>query len=247
MTLAVEKLTPNLGAEIRGVDLRVPLDDATFGEIWQAFNEHGILLIRDQELDDDLQVAFSQRFGPLEVTFSANPAGGSHFARQSNLDIDSGQVIPPEDRRIRYQLGNQMWHSDSSFRAVPSLCSLLSARLVPQEGGETEFASTRAAYASLSEAMKRRLDGLIVEHSVVYSRGLTGPDILTPEQKAEMPASQHVLVRQKPDQRSEVSADRRARLAHRRLADRGRPCAFGGAAADCDRAPVLLPARMACA
>ena len=94
----------------------------------------------------------------LEVTRSMNPAAGTPFARQSNLDIGTGAVIPADDRRMVYQLANMLWHSDSSFKPVPSLCSLLSARIVPPEGGATEFASARCAYASLpetSEAARR--------------------------------------------------------------------------------------------
>lgn len=115
-------------------------------------------------------MAFSRHFGPLETTVKANPAGGSYFARQSNLDIRTGAVIPAEDRRMVYQKGNYLWHTDSSFKPIPALCSLLSGRIVPPEGGDTDFASMRAAYAELPETMKSRIEGLVAEHSLVYSR-----------------------------------------------------------------------------
>ena len=83
-----------------------------------------------------------------------NPAAGTPFARQSNLDIKTGEVIPPDDRRMIYQLANMLWHSDSSFKPVPSLCSLLSARIVPPAGGATEFASARAAYPTLPDELQ---------------------------------------------------------------------------------------------
>lgn len=191
-------LHPLFGAEIRGVDLTSALDDATFGRILDAFNESSLLLFRGQPLDDAQQVAFSQGFGPLETTVKANPAGGSAFARQSNLDMASGGIIAPNDRRMVYQRGNLMWHSDSSFKAVPALCSILSARQVPPTGGETDFASARAAYAELPADMKRRIEGLVAAHSYIYSRGLVDPNLLTEEERAEVPPVEQALVRTNP-------------------------------------------------
>src|SRR5499426_1422181 len=156
MPITTTRLTPHFAAQIAGVDLTRPVDDATWRDIRAAFEEHSVLLFRGQPLTDEQQIAFSQRFGPLEVTRSMNPAAGTPFARQSNLDIKTGEVIPPDDRRMIYQLANMLWHSDSSFKPVPSLCSLLSARVIPPEGGATEFASGRAAYPSLPEDVKRR-------------------------------------------------------------------------------------------
>ncbi len=198
MTLTLRALHPRFGAEVIGVDTGRPVDDATFAEIRAAFEAYSLLVFRDQTLADDTQVAFSRRFGPLETTVKANPAGGSYFARQSNLDIATGAVIPPEDRRMVYQKANYLWHTDSSFKRIPALCSLLSGRIVPPEGGDTEFATMRAAYADLPEAMKRRIDGLVAEHSFAYSRGLIDPNVLTAEQKAETPPVGQALVRTNP-------------------------------------------------
>lgn len=198
MAAKVRKLHPLFGAEIGGVDTGAPMDDATFAEIRAAFEEHSLLVFRDQSLDDEAQVAFSRRFGPLETTIKANPAGGSYFARQSNLDIRTGEVIPPDDHRMVYQKANYMWHTDSSFKPIPSLCSLLSGRIVPPEGGDTEFATMRAAYEALPEPMKRRIDGLVAEHSFVYSRGLIDPHVLSEAEKAETPPVRQALVRANP-------------------------------------------------
>lgn len=198
MTLTARALHPLFGVEIGGVDLAAPLNDATFAAIRAAFEAHSLLLFRDQVLDDDAQVAFSRRFGPLETTVKANPAGGTYFARQSNLDIATGAFIPPEDRRMIYQKANYFWHTDSSFKRVPSLCSLLSARIVPPEGGETEFATMRAAYDDLPEATKRRLDGLVALHSLQHSRSLVDPDVLTQDQRDEVPPVPQTLVRVNP-------------------------------------------------
>ena len=146
MPITVTRLSPCFAARIDGADISRPLDEPTWVAIRAAFDEHSVLLFRGAALDDETQVAFSLRFGALEVTRSMNPAAGTPFARQSNLDIKTGQVIPAEDRRMVYQLANMLWHSDSSFKEVPSLCSLLSARIVPPVGGATEFASARCAY-----------------------------------------------------------------------------------------------------
>ncbi|TWS98273.1 TauD/TfdA family dioxygenase [Reyranella sp. CPCC 100927] len=198
MTLTFRKLHPLFGVEIGGADLTRPVDAVVFGEIRAAFEEHSVVLLRDQPIDDAQQVAFTRLFGPLETTVSANPAGGTAFARQSNLDINTGVVIPPEDRRMIYQKANYFWHTDSSFKKVPALCSLLSGRLCPPEGGDTEFASLRAAYAGLSEAMKQKIETLVAEHSLAYSRSLVDPTVLTEAQKAEVPPVQQRLVRVNP-------------------------------------------------
>jgi alpha-ketoglutarate-dependent 2,4-dichlorophenoxyacetate dioxygenase len=198
MVLGLRKLHPLFGAEITGIDVGGLADEGRFAEIRTAFEEYSLILFRDQDLDDEKQVAFSRRFGPLETTVKANPAGGSYFARQSNLDIRTGAVIPAEDRRMVYQKGNYLWHTDSSFKPIPALCSLLSGRIVPPEGGDTDFANMRAAYAELPETMKRRIEGLVAEHSLVYSRSLVDPTVLTEEEKAEVPPVRQALVRVNP-------------------------------------------------
>ena len=196
--ISVTRLAPALGAAISGVDITRLISDAVFADIRAAFEEHSVLVFPDQPLDDEAQIAFSRHFGPLEVTLSVNPAAGTPFARQSNLDIKTGEVIPPEDRRMIYQRANMLWHSDSSFKSVPSLCSLLSGRIVPPEGGATEFASTRAGYAALPEAMKRSLENLVVVHDFSWSRDQIVPGFFTAEEKAPYPPVRHRLVRTNP-------------------------------------------------
>ncbi len=198
MTITVAPLTPGFAARIAGADITRPLDDATWKEIRAAFEEHSVLLFRDQPLDDDRQIAFSLGFGSLEVTRSMNPAAGTPFARQSNLDIKTGAVIPPDDRRMVYQLANMLWHSDSSFKPVPALCSLLSARIVPPEGGATEFASGRAAYPSLPEPLKRQADRAVAIHDFSWSRDQIRPGFFTAEERAVYPPVRHRLVRANP-------------------------------------------------
>jgi len=199
VAVTIKKLHPLFVAEIGGVDTGEPMDDATFVEIRAALDEYSVLVFHDQSLDDEKQIAFSKRFGPLEIAGKANPGVGSPFARQSNLDINSGAVIPAEDRRMIYQKGNYLWHSDSSFKAPPSLCSLLSARIVPPVGGNTEFATMAAAYDALPDDIKQKLENLVAEHSLVYSRATVTPTgALNDEMKAELPGAWQSMVRENP-------------------------------------------------
>src|SRR5499426_629994 len=198
MPITTTRLTPLFAAHIAGVDITRPVDDATWRDIRAAFEEHSVLLFRGQPLTDEQQIAFSQRFGPLEVTRSMNPAAGTPFARQSNLDIKTGEVIPPDDRRMIYQLANMLWHSDSSFKPVPSLCSLLSARVIPPEGGATEFASARCAYPSLPDALKREVESAVVVHDFAWSRDQVRPGFFTEQERAAYPPVQHPVVRTNP-------------------------------------------------
>jgi alpha-ketoglutarate-dependent 2,4-dichlorophenoxyacetate dioxygenase len=198
MAIAATRLTPGFAARIDGVDIRRPVDDGTWAEIRAAFEEHSVLVFRGSPLDDESQIAFSRRFGNLEVTRSINPAAGTPFARQSNLDIKTGEVIPPDDRRMIYQLANMLWHSDSSFKPVPSLCSLLSARVVPPEGGATEFASGRCAYPALPAELAGRIEGLTVVHDYSWSRDQVRPGFFTAEERAVYPPVRHPIVRTNP-------------------------------------------------
>jgi alpha-ketoglutarate-dependent 2,4-dichlorophenoxyacetate dioxygenase len=192
------RLTPHFAARVDGIDITRPLDEPAWKDIRAALDEHSVLVFRGQPLDDDTQTAFSRRFGSLEVTRSINPAAGTPFARQSNLDIKTGEVIPPDDRRMIYQLANMLWHSDSSFKEVPSLCSLLSARIVPPEGGATEFASTRCAYPSLTDELKRRVETATAVHDFSWSREQIRPGFFTEKERAEYPPVRHPLVRTNP-------------------------------------------------
>jgi alpha-ketoglutarate-dependent 2,4-dichlorophenoxyacetate dioxygenase len=196
--LTIKQLHPSFCAEIGGVATGSPMDDATFGEIRAALDQYSVLVFHGQSLDDERQIAFNRRFGPLETSGKANSATGTPFARQSNLDIATGAVIPGDDRCMIYQKGNYLWHSDSSFKAVPSLCSLLSARICPSIGGNTEFASMTAAYDALPKDIKRKLVGLVAEHSLIYSRGTVVEESLTVEMKAELPGAWQAMVRENP-------------------------------------------------
>jgi alpha-ketoglutarate-dependent 2,4-dichlorophenoxyacetate dioxygenase len=195
MSITIEPLHPLFAAAVSGARLSDPLDAATFAAIRDAFETHSVLVFRGQHLDDEGQIAFSRRFGELQVTPKANPGVGSYFARQSNLDAATNEVIPADDRRMLHQKANFLWHTDSSYRPVPALCSLLTGRLVPPEGGNTDLCTTRAAYAELPESLRTRIEGLYAEHSLAHSRSLVDPRALTQEMRDELPPSRQPLVR----------------------------------------------------
>jgi alpha-ketoglutarate-dependent 2,4-dichlorophenoxyacetate dioxygenase len=200
--LTITPLHPVLGARVEGVDLTGPVDDATFAAIAEAFERHSVLVFRDQQLTDEQQMAFSRRFGPLETTIrSISRAGRLHenLVDLSNVDPErEGGLMDWGDRRMVYQSGNQLWHTDSSFKPVPALASLLSGREVPPAGGETEFASMRHAWATLPEATRERLEGRVSVHSILYSRQTIAPGLFDPGQEQALPPVRQALVRTNP-------------------------------------------------
>jgi alpha-ketoglutarate-dependent 2,4-dichlorophenoxyacetate dioxygenase len=197
MMIELTPLHPTLGAEVRGVDLTRPVTQEVFAAIEAAFNRYGILVFAEQPVTDDQQLAFSRLFGPLEV--NPNYAGAKMRLRPdiadiSNLDAE-GRVLARDDRRNLFNIGNQLWHTDSSFKRIPAKCSLLSARELPGSGGETEFADLRAAWDELSETRQRELDGLVVEHSIFRSRSQIGFADFNDEVFNELPPVPQALVR----------------------------------------------------
>ena len=203
MTIRVQQLHPLFVGQVEGVDLRYPVDPATFAEIEAAIDRHAVLVFPGQQIDDLQQIAFSGLFGPLEGAAKSILKGSrprlerSEIADVSNLDEANG-ILKENDRRRLYSLGNRLWHTDASFRRVPARFSLLSARVIPPEGGETEFADLRAAYDALPDTMKARIEGLVAEHSIWHSRGLAAPLEIDEEERAALPPVPQVLVRTHP-------------------------------------------------
>ena len=132
-------------------------DDAAYAAVRAAFEEHSVLVFRDQQVTDDLQLAFSRRFGPPEVTKVGSMGTGSHFVILSTIGPD-GKVVPADHRQALRSKANQLWHTNSSFKRVPALTSMLSARTIPAHGGETEFVSMRLAFERLDAAMQKKLE-----------------------------------------------------------------------------------------
>src|SRR5450631_4348763 len=189
MTVAIRQLHPHFFGEVTGVDLRQPLTRQQAAEIEAGMDRYAVLLFRDQDITDDQQLAFALNFGERE-----NPRGGNIVKPQdsrlttglndvSNLGRD-GKPLPRDHRAHLFNLGNCLWHSDSSFRAVPAKFSLLSARVVNPNGGNTEFADMRAAYDALDAETKAEIEDRICEHSLMYSRGALGFTELSEEERA---------------------------------------------------------------
>jgi len=180
-------LGPGFGAELRGVRLAdVASDDAAYAAVRAAFEEHSVLVFRGQEVTDELQLAFSRRFGPPEVTKVGSEGTGSHFVILSTIGPD-GKVVPPDHRLSLRNKANQLWHTDASFKPVPALTSILSARIIPANGGETEYVSTRLAFERLAPGLRNQLQNSFAWHDYAHSRGQIAPDLASPEERAALP------------------------------------------------------------
>lgn len=195
--LNVRSLHPLFVAEITGIDITAPVSRDDFRAIWDAFNEHQILVFRDQPFADDTQEAFSRNFGVLETmeAHAANNYQPTHISVMTNLDAN-GKLLPLDDPAMIHRLRNEEWHTDSSFKTIGALASLLSGRVVPPEGGNTEFASGRAAYAALSEERKQALEGLQAVHRVTKPDDMD-EDAYSEEQKRRLTVI-HPVVRTNP-------------------------------------------------
>ena len=203
MAITVCPVTPSFAAEIGDADLSRPLDAADVTAIKDAFAKYSVLIFPDQHLSQNQHLDFARYFGPLETTIAlyrkdAKLRVPAEFADVSNLDPEN-QVWGKDSRQRMFQLGNRLWHTDSSFKRVPALASLLYARSIPPVGGHTEFADERAAYDALPEEMKRRLDSLVAEHSIFNSRARLGFTSFSDEERAGLPPVPQVLVRTHPE------------------------------------------------
>jgi alpha-ketoglutarate-dependent 2,4-dichlorophenoxyacetate dioxygenase len=181
-------LGPGFGAELRGITLSdIASDDAAYAAARSAFEEHSLLVFRGQDVTDELQLAFSRRFGPPEVTKVGSQGTGSHFVILSTIGPD-GKVVPSDHRMQMRNKANQLWHTDSSFKRVPALTSILSARIIPDHGGETEFVSTRLAFERLDPDLQKQLEDSFAWHDYAHSRGQIAADLASPEERAVLPA-----------------------------------------------------------
>jgi alpha-ketoglutarate-dependent 2,4-dichlorophenoxyacetate dioxygenase len=174
-------------AELRGVTLAdIAADDASYKAARGAFEQHSVLVLRGQEVTDEGQIAFSRRFGPLEVTPAASEGAGTHLVILSTIDKD-GKVVPADHRLALRNKANQLWHADSTFKSVPALASVLSGRIMPAQGGETEYVSTRLAWERLPPATQKRIENLFAWHDYSHSRGKIAANIVTGAERAALP------------------------------------------------------------
>src|SRR5712672_2111176 len=185
--MEIAPLGPGFAAELRGVTLaEIAADDAAYKEARAAFEQHSVLVFRGQDVTDEVQLAFSRRFGPLEVTKVGSLGTGTNLVILSTID-ENGKVVPADHRLALRNKANQLWHTDSSFKRVPALASVLSARIIPARGGETEYVSTRLAFARLDAASRNKLQNSFAWHDYAHSRRQIAPDLASPEERAALP------------------------------------------------------------
>ena len=202
MSLSFRPLHPLFVAEASPVDLRAVTDRATLEEIRAGMDRYAVLVFRDQPFTDAEQMDFAQRFdGELHAKTGAAALGKSRLGSEAIADIsnvdENGDLLKSEDRRRMYALGNRLWHTDASFQDPPGRYSMLSARVVPQVGADTEFADMRAAYDALDEDLRAQLDGLHVHHSIAYSRQTLGFEF-SEEEAEKLRGAVHPLIRVNP-------------------------------------------------
>lgn len=205
MTMTIEPVDPARPAfagVVSGIEITRTLTPEEAAAIEAGMDRFVVLVFHGQKLNDEQQKAFSRNFGPLETATGDIAQGAERRLENdvndiSNLD-KNGQIMAREDRRRLFGLGNRLWHSDSSFKAAPAKYSLLSARVIPERGGDTEFADMRAAYNSLDAATKAEIENLICEHSQLYSRGILGFTDFTDEERVRFAPVLQRLVRTHP-------------------------------------------------
>ncbi len=203
MPLALYPVTPSFAVEIGDADLSKPLcaDDAQ--TILDAFSRYAVLVFPDQHLSADQHLQFAKIFGPLEESIGKHiKDNGARIRTElsdvSNLKAD-GAIWGQGDRMRMMQMGNRIWHTDSSFKRVPAKASLLYGRSIPPVGGHTQFADCRAAWDALPPDLQSRIEGLIAEHSLFTSRARLGFTDFSAAERAAMPPARQVMVRTSPE------------------------------------------------
>ena len=199
MALQFRRLHPTFVAEVSPVDLRRVHDGETLAEIRAGMDAYAILVFRDQPLTDDQQISFAERLdGQLHTKTGAAALGLNRLANEALADISNlderGDIHKADHRRRAYSLANRLWHTDASFQDPPGRYSMLSAKVIPPVGADTEYADMRGAYDALPEDTKARLEGLRVHHSIAYSRQTLGFELSTDE-AGRLEGAVHPLVR----------------------------------------------------
>ena len=200
--IPLDAANPDFGAEITGVDIANGVSPADTQWLQATIDHYAVLVFRNQTINDEEQYAFSENFGPMElatgdVTAHADRRLSMKINDISNLDKD-GKVLQRDDSVRLFGLGNMLWHSDSSFKAVPARYSLLSARVLPEQGGNTQFADMRAAWDALDDDVRRECEPLICQHSQLFSRASLGFEDFTDKQIQEWQPVEQRLVRKHP-------------------------------------------------
>jgi alpha-ketoglutarate-dependent 2,4-dichlorophenoxyacetate dioxygenase len=197
--MLIDPVNPHFVAEVGDVDLSQNLSDEEIEEIRQTFWKYAVLVFPSQALTTEQHLNFARRFGPLETSIEEYRPGAelrvpAEIADVSNLTVGN-KVWGEDSTRRLHEMGNRLWHTDSSFRPVPAMASLLYARSIPPVGGRTEFADLRAAYDALPESRKLDLEGMVAEHCIRYSRARIGFTDFSQEEIDSMPPVPQVMVR----------------------------------------------------
>lgn len=202
MGIEFRPLHPHFVAEVTGVDLRQPPTPELVRAIEAGMDRYGVLVFPDQPLDQDQQIAFAQSFGPLDLGLRKIRSGPHRFKYNELADISNvkadGEIAARDHAKIVNNLANQLWHSDSSFQRPRAKYSMLSAVIVPREGGQTEYADLRAAYDALPEKTKRQIEGLTAVHSALHSRFMLGDTGYDERQRSAIPPARWPLVQTDP-------------------------------------------------
>ena len=200
MDFEVRPLKPNIGAEIRGVDLSKPLSKETIAKIRKVWVDHVIAVFPNQKVNDDQHIEFSKRLGELEmINMSAlQVEGRPEIYEATNLDADNN-IMVDDHPVLTINRGNQKWHSDSSFKQIPAMASMLNAYIVPEKGGETEFANIAAAYDGLDQTTKDCCESLIAIHDFYWSRRDINEKAFSQEERDAIPPVRHPLIRMHPE------------------------------------------------
>jgi alpha-ketoglutarate-dependent 2,4-dichlorophenoxyacetate dioxygenase len=202
MGVTVYPVTEEFAAEIGDIDLSQPLSPEQHAEIEALFNRYAVLVFPDQRLTTDQHLDFARTFGPLETSIHATRSDAQLRVRAEIADVSNlapGDAIWAEKSRKRmFEMANRMWHTDSSFKRVPARASLLYSRSMPPLGGQTEYADLRAAYDALPAQTRQRLQGLVAEHAIMYSRKKLGFTDFNDEENQALPPVPQTLVRRHP-------------------------------------------------
>ena len=199
MSITITPVGQDFACEIGGIDLRQPASPQDIAAIRSAMDRYAVSFFRDQFISDEQQIAFSRLFGNLENSPNFGRGNGESVRMKfaelfdvSNLD-ENGEMLAEDDRRRSYRIANLMWHTDSSFQPGGAGYSLLSARITPERGADTQFADMRGAYDRLPDSLRADIDDLVVEHSTFYSRSLAGYQFTPEELQRRKPTKQYLV------------------------------------------------------
>ena len=191
--MLIKNLGTTLGVEIIGFNLKKNIDKNIIGQVSDLLSQFSVVVIRDQNITNEQHINFSEYFGDLEVTKAGTNGAGSKLIILQNFDED-GNIVPPTDRQRLNNLANQEWHSDSSFKKIPSKLSILSAKMIPAKGGNTEFLSMRAVYSALPKKLKSNIEDKVCWHDYSYGRSKIDPNLVTADEKKALPPVKQKLV-----------------------------------------------------